>query len=425
MQKILKNEKGSISLFILLAALFFLVVVTGVGVSLKNKEAEIDAHFEKTKASYEKDAEQVYNEKIRNLKARFKTGQEVNAKMKQLAGDEEISKFSINTSIKAIKRSKTIDDKNRNENNIVSDINSNIPIYMWFENGTIYFYTESDSIETNVDCSFMFCTLSEVTFIDIESFNTYYTKNMEGMFEFCGKLANIELSNFNTSNVENMSGMFGGYIPRIENPTSWSKQINMDLNEIDVKSFDTRKVTNMYGMFANCSNLKTIDLSNFDTCKVNNMGEMFNMPNDQTSQLKTIIFGEKWDTSNVTTMAYMFSDCASIEEIDFSRFNTEKVTDMKNLLGKCSNIETLDLSNFNTSNVTNMSRMFTSMSRLKTIYVGDGWNTNNVNESTYMFLNSPSIIGGNGTIYDTGKLDKEYARIDKEGQLGYLSYKAN
>lgn len=64
MQKILKNEKGSISLFILLAALFFLVVVTGVGVSLKNKEAEIDAHFEKTKASYEKDVEQVYNEVI-------------------------------------------------------------------------------------------------------------------------------------------------------------------------------------------------------------------------------------------------------------------------------------------------------------------------------------------------------------------------
>ena len=64
MQKILKNEKGSISLFILLAALFFLVVVTGVGVSLKNKEAEIDAHFEKTKASYEKDPEQVYNEVI-------------------------------------------------------------------------------------------------------------------------------------------------------------------------------------------------------------------------------------------------------------------------------------------------------------------------------------------------------------------------
>ena len=67
MQKILKNEKGSISLFVLLAALFFLVVVTGVGVSLKNKEAEIDAHFEKTKTSYEKDVdneEQIYNKKV-------------------------------------------------------------------------------------------------------------------------------------------------------------------------------------------------------------------------------------------------------------------------------------------------------------------------------------------------------------------------
>ena len=43
MQKILKNEKGSISLFVLLSALFFLVVVTSVGVSFKNKERSIDS----------------------------------------------------------------------------------------------------------------------------------------------------------------------------------------------------------------------------------------------------------------------------------------------------------------------------------------------------------------------------------------------
>ena len=70
MQKILKNEKGSISLFILLAALFFLVVVTGVGVSLKNKEAEIDAQFEKIKQNYEKDVgneEQIYNKKVNKI----------------------------------------------------------------------------------------------------------------------------------------------------------------------------------------------------------------------------------------------------------------------------------------------------------------------------------------------------------------------
>ena len=37
MQKILKNKKGAISLFILLTALFFLIVVTSVGINLNNK----------------------------------------------------------------------------------------------------------------------------------------------------------------------------------------------------------------------------------------------------------------------------------------------------------------------------------------------------------------------------------------------------
>lgn len=62
----MKNERGSISLFVLLSALFFLVVVTSVGVSFKNKETRIDTEFAKIKASYEKDIgneEQIYLEK--------------------------------------------------------------------------------------------------------------------------------------------------------------------------------------------------------------------------------------------------------------------------------------------------------------------------------------------------------------------------
>ena len=68
MQKILKNERGSVALFVLLSALFFLVVVTGVAVSFKNKEAQIDSQFEKIKLSYEKDANQVYDEVINSKK---------------------------------------------------------------------------------------------------------------------------------------------------------------------------------------------------------------------------------------------------------------------------------------------------------------------------------------------------------------------
>lgn len=66
MQKILKNERGSVALFVLLSVLFFLVVVTGVAVSFKNKETQIDSQIEKIKQSYERDASQEYNEVMAN-----------------------------------------------------------------------------------------------------------------------------------------------------------------------------------------------------------------------------------------------------------------------------------------------------------------------------------------------------------------------
>ena len=61
------NKRGSISLFVLLSALFFLVVVVSVNVSLKNKEGSINAQIAKVKSSYEKDVgneKQIYLEKI-------------------------------------------------------------------------------------------------------------------------------------------------------------------------------------------------------------------------------------------------------------------------------------------------------------------------------------------------------------------------
>ena len=82
MQKILKNERGSVALFVLLSALFFLVVVTGVAVSFKNKEAQIDSQIEKIKTSYAKEAEQVYDEKVSRTVTFDANGGEVGVKSK-------------------------------------------------------------------------------------------------------------------------------------------------------------------------------------------------------------------------------------------------------------------------------------------------------------------------------------------------------
>ncbi|MBQ9895159.1 MAG: BspA family leucine-rich repeat surface protein, partial [Ruminococcus sp.] len=102
-----------------------------------------------------------------------------------------------------------------------------------------------------------------------------------------------DMSNFDTSNVTNMSSMFGDC---------------SSLQSLDMSNFDTSNVTNMSCMFANCVSLQSLDLSSFDTSNVTNMTNMFY----EDSLLKTIIVGDKWNTSNVNDSSNMFLRCISL-----------------------------------------------------------------------------------------------------------------
>lgn len=81
-----------------------------------------------------------------------------------------------------------------------------------------------------------------------------------------------------------------------------------------------------------------------------------------------------------------------------------------------------------TSQVTNMSYMFCNCSSLRSIYVseynettGKGWTTKNVTDSDNMFTGATKLVGGNGTKFNSSYIDATYARIDKEGEPGYLT----
>ena len=67
---------------------------------------------------------------------------------------------------------------------------------------------------------------------------------------------------------------------------------------------------------------------------------------------------ENLDTTNVTSMAYMFGNCNGLTNISVDKFNTSGVTDMSGMFFGCSGLEALDVSNFDTSKVTDMSGMF-------------------------------------------------------------------
>ena len=66
-----------------------------------------------------------------------------------------------------------------------------------------------------------------------------------------------------------------------------------------------------------------------------------------------------FDTSNVTSMSWMFHDSAATEIKGLENFNTSKVTNMSYMFSQ-SKVTTLNLSRFDTSNVTNMNSMFSS-----------------------------------------------------------------
>ena len=85
------------------------------------------------------------------------------------------------------------------------------------------------------------------------------------------------------------------------------------------------------------------------------------------------------------------------------------------------NVTSIDLTRADTSSVTKMDNMFKNCSALTTIYVSDKWNTGSVTDSDNMFIGCSKLKGGNGTVYDSSKTNKEYARIDKDGQRGYLT----
>ena len=149
---------------------------------------------------------------------------------------------------------------------------------------------------------------------------------------------------------------------------------------------------------------EVIDLSTLNTNNVINMEWMFG--ESQTTTLDVSTF----DTSKVTDMNWMFSGAHSTT-LNLSNFDTSKVTNMSDMFNG-SKATTLDLSSFDTSNVINMGWMFYNAKNLKTIYASDKFNTNNVTESSSMFINSTKLVGGKGTKYNSSYIDKTYARID-------------
>ena len=187
-----------------------------------------------------------------------------------------------------------------------------------------------------------------------------------------GKIYDSVMYNFVTSQFNNFTYLYyeeNGEIksilfndgnvfkPNVPNYTISGKPVSYRCynrtSKVAFKDFDTSAVTNMSYMFSDCSGLKSLDLSNFNTSSVTDMGGMFSDCSGLTSLDVT-----NFNTSSVTDMVGMFSDCSGLTSLDLSNFNTSSVTRMDRMFSECRSITSLDVSNFDTSAVTDISDMF-------------------------------------------------------------------
>ena len=171
-----------------------------------------------------------------------------------------------------------------------------------------------------------------------------------------------------------------------------------NVEEIDLSALNTSDVTTMCRMFSECSSLNALDLTYLNTSNVTDMSYMFNDCEDLTNLSLSSL-----DTSSVTDMSYIFCDCENLTVIDVSGFDTSKVTNMAYMFKDCSRITSLDVSGFDTANVTDMEEMFGSCNSLTSLDVSD-FDTSNVTNMSGMFNYCYNLTSLDVSDFDTSNV---------------------
>lgn len=178
-------------------------------------------------------------------------------------------------------------------------------------------------------------------------------------------------------------------------------------------SIDTSNVTNMSFMFGYCNSLIELDISNFDTSNVTDMQGMFR------GYAGTYLNINNIDTSKVTNMQMMFNGCTQLESLDLNNFITNNVTNMESMFYCCYALTSLGISNFDTSNVTNMKNMFGMCKSLTSLDLSN-FNTSYVTNMEYMFYQCIALESLNVSSFDTSKVEKMGAMFCDNWKVGYL-----
>lgn len=130
----------------------------------------------------------------------------------------------------------------------------------------------------------------------------------------------------------------------------------------------TSNIISMASMFSYCTALSYINLSNVNTSNVTDMSYMF----EECASLSSVEFGDSsaaaFQTGKVSRMDGMFKSCSSLKNIDLRSFDFQNVTDLSEFLFMCDSLETITWpENPDVSKVTTFWRTFSYCGSLKAL----------------------------------------------------------
>lgn len=321
---------------------------------------------------------------------------------------------------------------------VVSTDDSAHEILAWFDNGTLYWYSEAEKVYMNYDASYMFSYLKSLKNISgLKDVDTSYTSDMNYLFYYCSSLTDISaLANWDVSNVTNMDNMVArAKITNVNALANWDVSNVEDiaymfqnctsLKDISgLADWDVSSVTDMYGTFSGCSSLTDISsLADWDVSRVTDMVYMF-----CGTKITNVNALANWNVSSVTDMASMFYQCTSLKNISgLTNWDVSNVTSMSQMFYSCTSLSELSgLANWDVSGVTDMASMFRYCSKFIDLSGLEGWDVGSVMNMRRMFCQCAKLTDISAlTNWDVGSVTNMYETFGYCSALADLSPLAN
>ena len=175
-----------------------------------------------------------------------------------------------------------------------------------------------------------------------------------------------------------------------------------DLSKVNVDVDFILDMSNAEGdksnWFRGCQTSGPLHITNV-TNKVTNLSHSMRCPN--ITELRGT---ETWDTSQVTSMLWMFSNCKALTSLDLSGWDTSSVTNFQNIFHACTKIQTYNgISKLVTSAATNIASFFAYDYHLQSVDVSE-WDTSNVVLAYSVFLYCSELQELDLTKWECGKI---------------------